>query len=72
MDRRPENTAAFERWIAKWTPRADAAAHALGTILAMAPAGDVSPEAVAAEAREAREQLLAGAGLVDPAVMAAG
>ena len=72
VDGRPENTAAFDRWIGKWAPRADAAAHALGTILAMAPAGDVNPEAVAAEAREAREQLLAGAGLGDPAVMAAG
>ena len=72
VERRPENRAALERWIAKWVPRADAAAYALGAILAMAPAGDVSAEAVAGEAREARSRLLAGAGLGEPAVQAAG
>ena len=63
VDQREENAAAFERWIDKWSPRADAAALALGGILAQAPAGDISAEAVAAEARAAREQLLAEAGL---------
>jgi toluene monooxygenase system protein E len=63
VDSREENVAAFERWIAKWTPRADAAALALGGILAQAPAGDISAEAVAAEARAARNQLLSDAGL---------
>ena len=68
---RPENIPAFERWIAKWAPRADAAAMALGGILAQAPAGDVSAEAVVEEARAAREQLLADAGLSSVAVQAA-
>ena len=63
VDRREDNVPAFERWISKWAPRADAAALALGGILAQAPAGDISAEAVAAEARVAREQLLADAGL---------
>lgn len=63
MEGRPENGPAFERWITKWAPRADAAALALGGILAQAPAGDISAETVAAEARAAREQLLADAGL---------
>ena len=63
VEGRPENVPAFERWIAKWAPRADAAALALGGILALAPAGDVSAEAVAGEAKAAREQLLADAGL---------
>ena len=68
---RSENIAGFERWIAKWAPRADAAALALGEILAQAPAGDVSAEAVADEARAARERLLADAGLGSLAVQAA-
>ncbi len=63
VEGRPENGPAFERWINKWAPRADAAVLALGGILAQAPAGDITAEAVAAEARAAREQLLADAGL---------
>jgi len=63
IEGRPENGPAFERWITKWAPRADAAALALGGILAQAPAGDIRAETVAAEARAAREQLLADAGL---------
>ncbi len=60
---RPENAPAFERWIAKWAPRADAAAHALGGLLAAAPAGGASADSVAEEARQAREQVLEAAGL---------
>jgi toluene monooxygenase system protein E len=55
---RPDNRAVLTRWIGRWSGPADEAAHGLGTILAAAhggPAGDV-----AAHARAAREQFLAG------------
>lgn len=69
---RAENVPAFERWIAKWAPRADAAALALGGILAGAPDGDVDAGTVAAEAAEARQQVLAAAGLGEPALQSTG
>ncbi|MCY4371993.1 MAG: toluene hydroxylase [bacterium] len=72
VEGRAENKPAFESWIAKWAPRADAAALALGGILAGAPNGDVDAETVAAEAAEARQQVLAVAGLGEPALQSTG
>ena len=72
VDGRAENAPAFRRWIAKWAPRADAAALALGGILAGAPEGDLSAGAIADQARQAREALLEQAGLGDPALAATG
>ncbi len=71
VESRSENASAFERWIKKWAPRADAAALALGTMLAGAPEGRVDAETVAVEAAEARRQILATTGLTCPAVHAA-
>ena len=72
VEGRPENVSAFERWISKWAPRADAAASALGSMLAGAPDGDVDPDTVAAEAAEARGNVLAEAGLGETVLQTAG
>ena len=72
VEGRPENAPAFRRWIAKWAPRADAAALALGGIIAGAPEGDLDAAAIGEEARQAREVLLDQAGLGDPALAATG
>lgn len=72
VEGRPENVPALERWIVKWAPRADAAALALGGILAGAPDGNVDASTVAAEAREARQQILEAAGLGEPALQTSG
>ena len=70
VEQRPENAESYRRWIDKWAPRADAAALALGGLLAGAPEGGISPEGVAAEAAAARNAGLAEAGLGEPAAAA--
>jgi toluene monooxygenase system protein E len=60
---RPENRAVLGKWISRWAARADDAAHGLGTILETA--GTTTAADVAAHARTAREDFLAG--LLDPA-----
>jgi toluene monooxygenase system protein E len=60
---RPENRAVLGKWIGRWAARADDAAHGLGTILETA--GTTTAADVAAHARTAREDFLAG--LLDPA-----
>jgi toluene monooxygenase system protein E len=57
---RPENRAVLAKWVARWSPLADDAALGLGTILAAAPGSTVTAADVAAHARNAREQHLAG------------
>lgn len=63
VEQRPENADAYRRWADKWAPRADAAAHALGGLLAQTPAGGMTAESVASEAVAARDSCLAEAGL---------
>ena len=72
VEGRAENVTAFDRWVDKWAPRADAAALALGDRLAGAPDGAVDPAEVAAQAREARGQVLAASGLREPALQTSG
>jgi hypothetical protein len=55
---RPENRGVLAKWVTRWAARADDAALGLGTILE-AEAG-VPADEVAARARTAREQFLAG------------
>jgi toluene monooxygenase system protein E len=57
---RPENRAVLAKWIGRWSALADDAAQGLGTILAAGPDSGVSAADVAAHARAAREEFLAG------------
>jgi toluene monooxygenase system protein E len=56
---RPENRGVLARWVGRWSARADDAALGLGTILQTAPGSRLAAD-VAAHARTAREQFLAG------------
>ena len=57
---RPENRRVLGKWVSRWSARADDAALGLGSILEAAPGSGVSAADVAAHARTAREQYLAG------------
>jgi toluene monooxygenase system protein E len=63
LAQRPENAAVFQKWIAVWEPRADAAVAGLARILATLPEKKVPVEAACQAAREARRAFLAEAGL---------
>jgi toluene monooxygenase system protein E len=63
----PANTAVLRRWVDKWTPRADEAAAALGSLFESLPARGRPASAVAEAAAAAREQFLSGAGLTENA-----
>jgi toluene monooxygenase system protein E len=65
---RPDNRAVLTKWIERWSALADDAAHGLGELLETLPEHGVSADQVAAHARSAREQHLAG--LLDEAVQA--
>jgi toluene monooxygenase system protein E len=55
---RPDNRDVLAKWVGRWAARADEAALGLGTILEAA--AGVPAARVAAHARSAREQFLAG------------
>ena len=57
------NAAVLRGWVDRWAPRADEAAHALGTLLSTLPEHGRQAGDVAAQAAAARGRLLAGAGL---------
>ncbi len=57
---RPENRAVLGKWVSRWSALADDAALGLGKILETVPGSTVSAADVAARARTAREQYLAG------------
>ncbi len=57
------NAAVLQGWVDRWVPRADEAAHALGTLLWTLPEHGRQAGDVAAQAAAARSRLLAGAGL---------
>ena len=61
---RPENRAVLGKWFGRWSALADDAALGLGKILETAPGNSVQAADVAAHAKTAREQYLAG--LLDP------
>ena len=62
---RPGNRAVLGKWIDRWAARADDAAQGLGQLLETLPEHGVAASDVAAHARAAREQFLAG--LLEPA-----
>ena len=59
---RPDNRGVLGKWAGRWSALADEAALGLGTILAATPGSNVSAAEVAAHARTAREDFLAGLG----------
>ncbi len=63
ISKRPENAAVLKRWVDRWTPRADKAAAALATLLADLPKVPRDAETTMAAAKQARERVLANAGL---------
>jgi toluene monooxygenase system protein E len=66
---RPENREVLGRWVARWSARADEAAHGLGRFLESLPEQGRPADEVAAQARAAREDFLGA--LLDPASAAA-
>jgi toluene monooxygenase system protein E len=59
----PGNADVLRRWVAAWAPRADEAAHGLGTLLETLPDRGRPASDVAEQAGRARDGLLAEAGL---------
>jgi toluene monooxygenase system protein E len=57
IERRPANADVLRRWIDRWAPLADAAAHGLGGLLAERPERGRPADEVASGARAAREAL---------------
>jgi toluene monooxygenase system protein E len=62
VEQRPQNRDVLAKWVRRWAPLADDAAAGLGEILGQA--RGVSADHVAAQAREARQEFLAG--LLEP------
>ncbi|WP_236795587.1 toluene hydroxylase [Amycolatopsis sp. GM8] len=63
LAQRPENAEVLGKWVRKWSPRADAAADGLSTLLETLPEHGREAASVAAEAREARVSFLGDLGL---------
>ena len=63
IEQRAGNRDVLRRWIARWTPRAEAAAAGLGQLFGPLPAGNRSAETVQNAARSARQRVLNEAGL---------
>ena len=63
IERRAANRDVLERWVGRWTPRAEAAAAGLGQVFEQLPSGGRSAEAVATAADAARRRVLHEAGL---------
>jgi toluene monooxygenase system protein E len=69
VTQRPENRDVLGKWVARWSARADDAAHGLGQFLESLPEQGRSADEVVAQARAAREDFLGA--LLDPASAAA-
>jgi hypothetical protein len=63
IEQRPGNRDVLQRWVARWTPRAEAAAAGLGRLFEQLPSGGRSAETVANAANSARRRVLNEAGL---------
>jgi toluene monooxygenase system protein E len=63
MQQRPGNRDVMQRWIARWTPRAEAAAAGLGQLFERLPCGGRSAQTVENAANSARRRVLHEAGL---------
>ncbi|TCK26760.1 toluene hydroxylase [Pseudonocardia endophytica] len=64
VEHRPANADVLGKWIARWSPRADAAAESLGTLLETLPERGRAAGVVADQARDARTRFHAELGLV--------
>jgi toluene monooxygenase system protein E len=60
VTQRPGNRAVLGKWIDRWSPRADEAAQAVGTLFETLPERGMAAAEVAAHARAARTRFLAG------------
>jgi toluene monooxygenase system protein E len=60
---REGNAEVLQRWVDRWTPRAETAAEGLAALLAAVPETGRPGEETVAQARQARERLLAETGL---------
>jgi toluene monooxygenase system protein E len=63
IEQRAGNRDVLQRWVARWTPRAEAAAAGLGQLFEQLPSGGRSPDTVERAANSARRRVLNEAGL---------
>jgi toluene monooxygenase system protein E len=63
IERRPGNRVVFQRWIAKWTPRVDAAAARLGSLICGLATNSAPLSEIASGAKSRRESLLRLSGI---------
>ena len=63
IGQRAGNRDVLLRWVARWTPRAEAAAAGLGALLGQSPSGGGAAEDVENAANSARRRVLDEAGL---------
>jgi toluene monooxygenase system protein E len=63
IEQRAANRDVLRRWIARWTPRAEAGAAGLGQLFEQLPAGERSAQSVQSAADSARRRVLSEAGL---------
>lgn len=63
IERRPGNRDVLQRWVARWTPRAEAAAAGLGQLFEQLPSGGRPAQTVEKAAGSARRRVLNEAGL---------
>jgi toluene monooxygenase system protein E len=64
VEQRPENAAVLQRWVERWSPRADEAAAGLAKMLAELPTVGQDVATTLAAVKTTREQMLAEAGLL--------
>ncbi|HEY4867114.1 MAG TPA: toluene hydroxylase [Candidatus Dormibacteraeota bacterium] len=67
VEERADNASILRHWVDRWAPRADEAAEGLANMLSRMPEAGCDPAAATTAAREARERLLAQAGIPGPA-----
>ena len=63
IERRPANREMFQRWIAKWAPRADSATARLGSLMCGLATNSAPMSEIVSDARSRRESLLRLSGI---------
>jgi toluene monooxygenase system protein E len=63
IDKRPANRDVFQRWVAKWAPRADLAVAGLGNLICRLAVDAAPPSEIVSGAKSKRESLLRLAGI---------
>lgn len=64
ISKRPENVSVLQRWVQRWTPKADEAAAGLATMLSELPEIGRDADTTMAAAKAARERVLSDAGVL--------